>query len=278
MMQARLLASGLRCYRAEEEAVDLLALLHQSGGPRLRRSNRYIALTLLGARACVQGRSLDRECGVYLGSGLGNIAETVAMMVPVLEQGDAPMPFSFINVSSNMAGFTLAQQFSLHGRNLAVARRDNAFAAALELALRDLHAGRVGQALVGAVDECVWPLDRHRQRLQLPSQTPLIEGSGWLLLTSHCDPSEQGRGYLQWQEAPHASVLAGQAGLSLSHPERYADIEPDGVPEGGSPSRGAWQFIAALAASDGQPVEATYRLAGHAGAAIRYQAHEDVIA
>ena len=274
MMQARLLAAGLCCYRAEQQPADLLALLHQSGGPRLRRSNRYIALSLLGARACVQDRTLDQACGVYLGSSLGNIAETTAMMAPVVERGEAPMPFSFINVSSNMAGFTLAQQFSLHGRNLAVARYRHAFVSALELAMRDLQGGRVSQALVGAVDECVWPLNEHRQRLGLPSPTPLIEGSGWLLLSRQGGQDEQGMGSLQWQRYGHDNTLMVEMdGLPHAPDHQHGMVlscEPDGLVDGFSPARDAWQFIAALAQAGERPVQAAYRLAGDACVGLRY--------
>ena len=214
----------------------MLALLHQQHGLRLRRSNRYIALAMLGALECVQGRRLEPDCGVYLSSGLGNIAESLAMMELALCEGVAPMPFSFINVSSNMAGFTLASQFGLHGRNLAVARRDNAFVAALELALGDLLGGRVSQALVGAVDECVWPLAMHRRRLQVAADSPLLEGSGWLLLGLGDERS--GRLQLEYREEERRESMADGW---LLHGDGA------GLPEGQSPSLAAWRFIDALA-------------------------------
>lgn len=257
MNSVGVLASGLRCFGAEEQALDMLALLHQEHGLRLRRSNRYIALTMLGALACVQGRRLEPDCGVYLSSGLGNIAESLAMMEPALCDGVAPMPFSFINVSSNMAGFTLASQFGLHGRNLAVARQDNAFVAALELALGDLLAGRVSQALVGAVDECVWPLAMHRRRLQVAAESPLLEGSGWLLL----GPGDEGSGRLQLQYQAEAMREPLADGWILHD-------EGAGLPEGQSPSLGAWRFIDALAQQE--TLQAQCRV-GHRLLSLNYQ-------
>ena len=236
--------SGLYCAVAEDRPADLLQQLQAVGGPRLRRSNRYIALSLLGALDCVRGQQLLPDCAVYLSSGLGNVAETVAMLQPVLCEGLAPMPFSFINVSNNMAGFTLAQQLGLHGRNLAVARRGGAFGAALELALRDLRSGRVPQALVGAVDECVWPLAAHRQRLGLAADAPLLEGSAWLLLAP-ADAQADACGSLHWQAYADAAALS-EAGHTLPEGSAWGMDAAISLPEGESPSRPAWAWIAAL--------------------------------
>lgn len=241
MSECSILAAGLRYFPMDEQPRDLLALLREEEGRRLRRSNRYIALSLLGALACVRGQQLAEDCGVYLGSGLGNVAETVAMFGPVLDEGLAPMPFGFINVSSNMAGFTLAQQLGLHGRNLALANAHNPFAAALACALRDLHAGRVSQALVGAVDEGVWPLAVQRQRLGLAEEASLGEGSGWILLGNAAGIGRLTLTSLSTLPSPSAlsETILPWPGLE----QQFPDDVPTHLPTGQSPSLGAWRFI-----------------------------------
>ncbi|HEV2110916.1 MAG TPA: hypothetical protein VGT99_06165, partial [Gammaproteobacteria bacterium] len=46
----------------------------------------------------------------------------------------------------------------------------------------DLMLGVVSQALVGVVEEATLPLAQHRQRQGVPADTPVAEGSHWLLL------------------------------------------------------------------------------------------------
>ena len=145
-----------------------------------RRLNRFIQLALIGAHRCAAGIDGmgDAGCDVYLGSGQGNVADTINLLRDIHGARQAPMPFGFINVSSNMAGFYIAQSLGLKGANLAVSRQDSSFEACLELAAAE--AERRPSALVGAVDECAWPLAQHRRRLGVDADTRLGEGSHWL--------------------------------------------------------------------------------------------------
>ena len=151
-----------------------------------RRLNRFIQLALIGAHRCaarIEGVS-DGVCDVYLGSGQGNVADTINLLRDIHGSRQAPMPFGFINVSSNMAGFYIAQSLGLKGANMAVSRQDCSFEACLELAAAE--AERRPSSLVGAVDECAWPLAQHRRRLGVGADTPLGEGSHWLWIDQRC--------------------------------------------------------------------------------------------
>ncbi len=166
--------------QAGETPAILGERVREACGKSVRRINRFIQLALIGAHDCVGSRSLAADTAVYLATGQGNVADTAQMMRDILARGEAPMPFSFINVSSNMAGFYVAQGLELSGANLTVSRHDFSFEAAVQLAGVDLGDG--GRALIGAVEECAWPLARHRERLGVAQGTPLSEGSHWLLI------------------------------------------------------------------------------------------------
>jgi hypothetical protein len=141
-----------------------------------RRINRLTELGLIGAQRCVLGRELPLDTAVYMAFTSGCIADSVALVRDVV-RGTPPMPVTFINVSSNMAGFYIASSLGLHSGNQVVSCNDFAWEAALELAMLSPARG----LLLGAVEECAWPLAEHRERLGLPPGAPLLETSHWLL-------------------------------------------------------------------------------------------------
>ncbi|MEJ2060452.1 MAG: hypothetical protein P8Y64_08190 [Gammaproteobacteria bacterium] len=179
----RIVAAGGAAFAAGEEALALNPLLKAAGLKPPRRTTRLIQLALLGAQHAMSQTHapLAPNASVYLATGQGSVADTAALMEGMLRQHQPPMPFTFINVSSNLAGFHIAGQYGLNGPNLTVSRHDFCFESALQLALLDAAAGRLSQGLIGGVDECVWPLAEHRRRLHQPDDAALGEGSHWLV-------------------------------------------------------------------------------------------------
>lgn len=149
---------------------------------RPRRVDRFIELALLGSARCAAGHALRPDCGVYLGSGFGPIASNIASQVSMFVEKDPPKPFDFMNTLGASSGFHVAKNLGLSGQNLFVARRGACLEAALALAEADFTLGVVSQALVGVVEEVTLPLDQHRLRRGLAPDTPVAEGSHWLLL------------------------------------------------------------------------------------------------
>jgi len=143
-----------------------------------RRINRLIELSLIGAHRCVGGRALHPDTPIYMAFASGCIADSVGM-VRDATRGQPPMPVTFINVSSNMAGFYVASSLGLHSGNQVVSARGFPWEAMLELAL--LGGAKDRGLLMGAVEECAWPLPEHRERLGLPEDCKLLETSHWLL-------------------------------------------------------------------------------------------------
>lgn len=161
---------------------SLDAGLEQVCRERFRRVDRFIELALLGSGRCAAGRSLDADCGLYLGSGLGPMSGVIATQQQLIRDRELPKPFNFINTLGNSAGYYVAKNLGLHGQNLFISRRGASLQALLNAVLTDMEAGIVRQALVGVVEEATLPLTEHRRRQGLPGDTAVAEGSHWLLL------------------------------------------------------------------------------------------------
>lgn len=161
-----------------EDLSDHLA--RATGGQRFRRINRFIQLALIGAHEC---RNADRvkwpgTQPIVIATGQGNIADTSQMLESVVGRGQPPMPFQFINLAGNMAGFYLAQSLGAESANTTVSQLDFPVEAALQVVAEEYR--RHGSALLGAVDELAWPLSAHQRRLGAAAGRSVGEGTHWL--------------------------------------------------------------------------------------------------
>ncbi len=166
------------CLPAVETPQDLKPeLTLQTGRPGPRRVNRWIQLALLGARQCVAEQKLPEDTAIYLTTRNGAVGDTLALLTGNA-QNLPPAPFRFINVSGNMAAYYLAADLGLHGANQLIVSHQLPFFSLLELA----RVNGTQSLLLGAVEELVWPLEIHRQRLQLPADARIGESSHWALI------------------------------------------------------------------------------------------------
>ncbi len=147
-----------------------------------RRIDRLIELALVGSGECVAGKTLAPDCGLYISSGIGPIGSNVVVQDAVSRDAKLPMPFNFVNTLGSSAGYYVGKNLGLSGESTFVSRRGSAFAAALACAAADLSAGVVSQALVGAIEECLLPVDRFHTLAGLPADAVAAEGSHWLLV------------------------------------------------------------------------------------------------
>ncbi len=153
-----------------------------------RRSNRLMQMAHMGALGCISaaGRPPEQGMGLIIGSSHGNLADTLEMMQGVLEAQLPPMPFDFINVSTNMAGYQAASALGLTGGpGLMVSRGNQSLAAALELCAVE----PTRPWLVGIVEEAPLPLAEHRRRLNVHQDTPLAECTYWFRLETGDAPA-----------------------------------------------------------------------------------------
>ncbi|WP_328188667.1 beta-ketoacyl synthase N-terminal-like domain-containing protein [Marinobacter sp. OP 3.4] len=190
---------------------------------RFRRIDRYTQLALIGSGRCVGDTGLASDTGLYIGSRFASLSNTITVHQQMVAGGSVPKPANFINTLSNSAGYYVARNLGLDGRNLFVSRQDASLIAALQLAVADLAGGSIRQALVGVVDESSMPLEEHRRRLDVAPGTPLGEGSHWFRVSPHnrrasAEDSEPGLATLS-----HLATLANEEALSDWMEEASAD-------------------------------------------------------
>ena len=181
-MSWQIYAVGEHYHAVSEPLPELKAATQAATGKAFRRIGRFIQLALIGAARCVGERPLPKETAVYFASGRGDLEVTLEIMTQLFRDGQTPKPLNFVNTVSNAACFYLAQHLGLHSRSNFVCSRHFALESVLELAALDLSLGVVDSALVGSVDIATAPLAQHRQRLGLPVDAHVGEGSHWLWL------------------------------------------------------------------------------------------------
>lgn len=115
-----------------------------------RRLDRLALLTLLAAAPF---QNLAAETGLYLSSNYPALANMYALLDTVVVQQQLPKPFEFVNSVSNAASFYAAKMLQLNGPNLFIGAGPTPWQQLCELALADLHANVVPQALLLLVDQ-----------------------------------------------------------------------------------------------------------------------------
>jgi len=174
-----------------EEPASLRVLLDEVCNERFRRINRFTQLALVGSGRCTREARLTEQTGLYIGSELGSIANTVTVQQQVVRDHRAPKPADFINTLSNTAGYYVARNLGLQGQNLFVSRGHASLNAAFQLARADFMASIITTALVGVVDECTIPLGDHARRLKLDPNIRLAESSHWFFIRPEsAEPSQ----------------------------------------------------------------------------------------
>lgn len=168
---------------AGENPSSLKDMLFEASGRRFRRINRFTELALLGVYRCIAElpEPPPPETALIMASDFGPVAVSVDCLKAVHGSDSPPKPVDFINVSSNMASFYVAEALGLRGSNLSVSRGADNFDAALELARIEIR--RSPGVLVGIVNECAWPIDEHRRRMMLPPGSDICEHSDWLYIS-----------------------------------------------------------------------------------------------
>jgi len=177
-------ASAFTC-GANDDVKHLKNELSRYTPDNFRRVNRFILLTLLGARQCIYEHSLDPGTAVYLTTEHGNLGETAQVLDEIYLANSLPKPFGFINTMSNTAAFYLAQNLGVRGRNIIVSSQHLSFERGLELVKADFAGGAERSALLGGVDEA--SLSRMFIEGQGGRGWQMVDGSGWLYVRTEKD-------------------------------------------------------------------------------------------
>lgn len=207
---------------------DLRAQL-QTLGVGVRRVNRFIELALLGALRCrASGGDIGADAALYVAAETPMLNDCVKALRSTIAAQRPPTPFEFMNISGNMAGFYIAQQLGIGGPQLAIARRHGGLEAGFELLGIGHRSHR--RALLGCVDEGVWPLDEQRARLGLAADATLHESSHWFHIDADC-AAPYARVAAQAPQATYGEVEAGLRALPEGtrialHPQLERDAPP----------------------------------------------------
>ena len=168
--------------RKEGEELDVKAAWKAVSPKMIRRTDRFIQLSLLGAYEAIGESVLEKNTALYMASGQGNLAVFKRLRDQRYINKQPPKPVDFINSLSNTAGFYVAQFFDLYGKNLNVSRQGLVVENTLLLAQVDLELGKEKQILFGGVDELQEPVAFTKRTLGISDDTLLGEGSNWMLL------------------------------------------------------------------------------------------------
>lgn len=153
-------------------------------GNRFRRVGEYIESSLLAASGILDEGDMPDDMGVFLCSGLANLAAIVPVMGTIFHPTHPRCsPLAFASSVPNAAAFYLAQAFEIHGHNVTLSQEEIAFEAALLEAMLALQSGVCTHALVGGVDLPYDDVEAHRIRLGAQGRDiPLGSGAVFWLL------------------------------------------------------------------------------------------------
>lgn len=240
-------AIGAFAQEATDVATPLREALRAACPQAPRRLNRLIELALIGAHRCASGRALDPRTAIYMACTHGCLGDAVDLVANVV-RGAPTMPVTFINVSSNMAGFYVASTLGLHSGNHVGSSNDFAWEATLALACASGN-----PALIGAVEEAAWPLDAHRVRLELARGASVLETSQWLLL----EPDAGSRIGMLTQVEHHSNTKSLLESLREAPPAAGTRLQVSGAHDAGA--------LAEIESASGLKVHPAFVPEGHTG-------------
>jgi 3-oxoacyl-(acyl-carrier-protein) synthase len=119
----------------------------------LRQSSKFNVMAVLGAMKCMKNISYDKNLSIYLASEYSCTQNMLNVITQVNTKDDMVMPFDFLNINTNNAGFFIAQALDTVGSSLNITSWDLSFEKALEMAYSDLLLNEATEALIGGVDE-----------------------------------------------------------------------------------------------------------------------------
>lgn len=198
-------------------AKDFISSVH------LRRMDRLSRMIVAASRMALDdaGAALDgtssEDCGVVVGSAIGDVSESVANLDRILAKGPAfASPMLFPNLVLNAPAGYVAMELGLTGWNLTVAQGEISGEEAIRLGCDLIRAGRADVVLAGGGDELA-PIvaDLYRKARALAGQRG---GPEW------CSPYDTQRNGLVLGEGAAMLVLESRARAAARGAVIYAEI------------------------------------------------------
>jgi hypothetical protein len=206
---------SLLIQEVSESSANLKKELEQTSGQKFRRVNHFVLLALAGVFRLTKLSSINPTCALYVGTLNGCVRDVVKMLEQMYRDTLLPMPFTFMGTSTGMAAFHIAQTLKLSSINVTVSNTYEPLIHALNLAHMDLEMGKTTSALVGCVDEGVFPLDEFK-RVTKNNEDVVLEGGCWLKLALEC-------------ESPLAVIVDRKSFITLAEAEDYCIKQELGI-------------------------------------------------
>jgi len=145
----------------------------------MRRASKFNLLSLYGACKCIEDRVIPSDTSIYIGSEFGVVSGVQKVMESLNEEPVIVMPFDFLNMNGNNAGFAISKVLDTNGENILMTASDLTFELTLKQAFYKCEQNKNFSALIGGVDESIVEIDRYQTYVIDQKQIP-YDGSCWL--------------------------------------------------------------------------------------------------
>ena len=181
-----IVGSGTVLHAVADEPVKLDKALAELSPVKLRRADKFIQLSLVGALRCAKGHRIPQSASMTLAMSVGTISTSLKMMETMFVKGNSPKPFQFVNSLGNSACYFLSKHLGIMGASVAISQENFSFEAALRHAKMEMALNESGCVLIGGTDEAPLPVSDQLLRLRLENEAyeACFEGSHWLLVSS----------------------------------------------------------------------------------------------
>ena len=146
----------------------------------LRRNSKFNLMSILGALKTLKDVDYKDSLSIYIASEYGCVEDLLKVLEQINSEDSMLMPFDFLNVNTNNTGFLVAQALSTFGNNINITSEDFSFEKAFELAYFDFNTKKIGEILIGGVDESVEEISNHNSIIHNLENNISKDGSSWL--------------------------------------------------------------------------------------------------
>jgi hypothetical protein len=155
--------STYKFQHANETAQYYKKLLKNISNLNLRRSNKFNVLSVYGALNCMKGIIPKKNINIYIGTEYGVVSGVQKVVKSLTETQSMVMPFDFLNINGNNAGFNISKALETQGESMLITASDFSFEQTLKLAFFKSQQELEFEALIGGVDESLEEIENFKE-------------------------------------------------------------------------------------------------------------------
>jgi len=168
-----------------ENASYYKKLLKEVSSINLRRSNKFDIISVYGACKCLENiNNYSKDLNIYIASKHGVISGVLKILESFEASDNIIMPFDFLNMNGNNAGFNISQALNTNGESMLINTNDFPFEQSIKYAFSKSKNNHLFEAIVGGVDESLSNIPNYQEYLINKSDTS-YDGSSWLYLNNN---------------------------------------------------------------------------------------------